>query len=335
MAQTVDASERRSQDMMMRLLAITAALALFAGCSRSPTPDAKAESRATPAATREAPQAKKPPRGKKGGTDVTFFVVSDTHFGFGYPDDLATLSANPFADPVGLEKNNKELIAALNALPGHDYPADVGGKVAPPRGLLVTGDLTEWGREEEWKRFVAFYGKTGEGPLKFPVFEVIGNHDKVHGPWVEQQVSQRHGGRFYSFDWDDLHVVALGEAPDDEGLAFLARDFETIDGSVPVVLYFHLALEGPWSTEHWFAEKDYKSRLATLVASRNVVAIFHGHHHATGHYVWHGVDVYKPGAVKHDAHTVAVVHVTDDKWALGSWDWRARRFLGSHVKSLR
>jgi hypothetical protein len=51
--------------------------------------------------------------------------------------------------------------------------------------------------------------KGSEGSLKLPVFEMIGNHDKVtKGPWVGDQVTARHGGRFYSWNWDDVHLVA-------------------------------------------------------------------------------------------------------------------------------
>jgi 3',5'-cyclic AMP phosphodiesterase CpdA len=117
--------------------------------------------------------------------------------------------------PVGLEKDNAKLIARVNGLAGHDYPRELGGKVTPPRGLVITGDLTEWGRKHEWARFVEMFGLTGkEGMLKLPVFEMVGNHDTVdNGPWISEQVAARHGGRFYAWDWDDLHLIALGEAP--------------------------------------------------------------------------------------------------------------------------
>ncbi|MBX3186092.1 MAG: hypothetical protein KF819_03715 [Labilithrix sp.] len=258
-------------------------------------------------------------RGVKGGTDVTFVVVSDTHFGFG---DIA--------------KTNAALVSKLNAIGGKRYPREIGGTVAAPRGLLITGDLTEWGKVEEWEPFVATYGLRGaESELRMPVFEVIGNHDKVHGPWVEQQVSARHGGRFYAWDWDDVHFVALGEAPDDEGLAFLERDLAGLEPRVPLFLYFHLALLGPWSTGHWFGDGDFKRRLATILKGRFVVGIFHGHHHATGHYQWEGIDVWKPGAVKDGAHTFAVVHVTDAKMTLASWDYDRDAWAGSFTKPLR
>ncbi len=231
------------------------------------------------------------PRGRKGGTDVTFAVVSDTHFGFG-----------------GMPAAHDVLIPTLNKVKA--------------RGLLVTGDLTEWGKPEEWEPFARTYGLDGgDGKLAMPVFEVVGNHDKVTAHFVEEQVAARHGGRFYSWDWDDLHLVALGEAPDDEGLTFLAHDLERIARDVPVVLYFHLALLGPWSTDNWFADGTFKDRLFSTIERSNVIAIFHGHHHATGHYLWHGIDVFKPGAVKNGAHTFAVVHVTDDRISVSSFDW--------------
>lgn len=303
---------RPSRTAALSLLPLAVLAVSFEACKRrepiqaSPVGVGAGGSSATSAPA--APSSRSAParRGKKGGTDVTFCVVSDTHFGFG---DIA--------------KENETLVGKLNAL----TPA--------PRGLVVTGDLTEWGKTEEWEPFVATYGHTGtEGKLHIPVFEMIGNHDKVHGPWVEQQVSKRHGGRFYAWDWDDVHLVALGEAPDDEGLAFLKQDLERIEPRVPLFLFFHLALEGPWSTGHWFGDGDYKGRLAKLLEGRFVAAIFHGHHHATGHYMWNGIDVFKPGAVKGGAHTFALVHVTDERVTVESRDWDHDRAAAPFAKSI-
>ena len=289
---------------MKAALAIALTLAL-AGCDRCGGGSGRggsAPAEASAAAASASATAKK----RKGGTDVTFLVVSDTHFGFG-----------------GIPAAHETLIPKLNTIGGREYPSMIGGVVALPRGLLVTGDLTEWGKPDEWEPFAATYGLTGkEGKLRIPVFEVVGNHDKVSAHFVEEQVAARHGGgRFYSWDWDDLHFVALGEAPDDEGLAFLARDLEKLAVDVPLVLYFHLALAGPWSTGNWFGEGTFKERLAGLLEKRSVAAIFHGHHHATDHYTWHGFDVFKPGAVKDGAHTFAVVHVTDERMTVASFDW--------------
>lgn len=234
--------------------------------------------------------------------DVTFLVVSDTHFGY-----------------EGIERTHELLVSKMSSVAGARYPRGLPGEVvAMPRGLLITGDLTEWGRPEQWDRFVAWYGDGG--PLRLPVFETVGNHDKVEGAYVEAQVARRHGGRFYSWDWDALHLVALGEAPDDEGLAFLERDLAALEADVPVVLFFHLPLAGAFSTDRWFGAGDFRDRLARAVVRRNVVGIFHGHHHARGHYVWNGIDVYKPGALKDDGRTFAVVHLTRSRMTVA---WRA------------
>jgi len=297
-----------------------AALAALAACGRCGGPSAASDRDASPSAGNARAGAPSPPlRTRKGGSDVTFLVVSDPHFGFG-----------------GMPEAHEVLVPKLNGIKGRPFPASLGGVVAPPRGLLVTGDLTEWGKVEEWEPFVRTYGLDGgaDGKLAMPVFEVVGNHDKVTAHWVEQQVAARHGGPFYSWDWDDLHVVALGEAPDEEGLAFLARDLERLARDVPVILYFHLALAGPWSTNNWFADGTFKDRLAQIVERWNVIGIFHGHHHATDHYTWHAVDVFKPGAVKDGAHTFAVVHVTDERMSVASFDWDRSAWAGVFDKRL-
>jgi len=160
-----------------------------------------------------------------------------------------------------------------------------------------------------------------DGGLRLPLFEVVGNHDKVPGPWMEEKIASRHGGRFYAWDWDDVHFVALGEAPDDEGLAFLQRDLSRADMDVPLVVFFHRCLSGPWSDDNWFGDGNYRDRLAAILEGRAVRAIFHGHHHASGHYLWHGFDVWKPGAVKNNAHTFVVAHLTDSASTISYFDY--------------
>ncbi len=302
----------------MRLIAVLL-LVVLAACSR---PRESAPRRlSTPSASPNTSQPPGPKRARRTGSDVTFFVVSDTHFGYGYPE-LDALTPDPVGHPVGLEAQNKKMLERMNTLPGRRLPQEFGGVVAKPRGLLITGDLTEWGREPEWNRFVAYYGlRGGDGLCAFPVFEAIGNHDKVPGPWVEEQVAKRHARRFYSWDWDDLHFVSLSEAPDDEGLAFLRDDLAQLEPGVPVVIYFHFALEGPWSTDNWFSKGDFKTRLAKTIEKSHVIAIFHGHHHANGHYKWHGIDVYKPGAVKDTTGTFTVAHYVDQRLDIAFYDY--------------
>jgi cytolysin (calcineurin-like family phosphatase) len=78
-----------------------------------------------------------------------------------------------------------------------------------------------------------------------------------------------------------------------------------------------------FSTGHWFGDGPYRDRLATLVRGHAIAAIFHGHHHATDRYVWNGIDVFKPGAVKGGAHTFAVVRITDTRLDVAERAWDA------------
>jgi hypothetical protein len=291
--------------------AALALLVLFAGCKKpAPRPEPTIASAAAPASK----------KARAATRDVTFLAISDTHFGF-VPEEV-----------------HAALVPKIDGIAGRAYPQEIGGTVATPRALVITGDLTEWGDQDEWRRFLHFYG-SGPGAmsaagLHVPVFEVVGNHDKVHGPYVTDQVAARHGGKAYAFDLDDVHFLALGEAPDDEALTWLAKDLDRLEKNVPLVVYFHLAILGPWSTGNWFGDGDYKERLAKILEGRCVTAIVHGHHHASGHYAWHGFEVYKPGAVKDDAHTFAVFHAIGGTLTVAyfdydkdAWSWNQTRDL--------
>jgi hypothetical protein len=241
-------------------------------------------------------------------------VVSDTHLGF-----------------EGNDEKNRALVASIATLPGRRYPG--GAVVGQLRGLLVAGDLTEWGNTHEWEAFCDVYGLgRGEKPgSPFPVFEVVGNHDMVHGPWLMAEVAKRHPGRgAYAWDWDDVHLVGLGEAPDGPALDALERDLATTPVERPLVLLFHRPLAGPWLEDR--PDTEARARLASLLAGREVLGIFHGHHHAREHYVWQGYDVWKPGAVKGGAPELAVAHVDDERFTVTTFDWQSRHFVDVYTK---
>lgn len=259
-------------------------------------------------------------RGRASTRDVTFFAISDTHLGY-VPEEV-----------------QEKVVASLQGIVGHAYPPAIGGNVATPSGLLITGDLTERGIEPELDRWRHFYGSTATQPseagLTVPTYEIVGNHDSRGGLVVADAVAERHGGKPYSFDLGDIHFDAMGEAPDDNALDWMERDLAKIAKDVPLVVYLHLPLDGPWSRGHWFASGDYKDRLAKMLDGRCVVGILHGHHHATDHYIWRGFDVYKPGAVKSTSHTFAVFHVEGDTVGVGYFNYDREEWVWSQKKSL-
>ena len=269
-----------------------------------------------------------PSRQPKGGLDVTFVVTADLHYGANV--DMGLGGIGPITKLLDKE------IQQVNTIAGRPWPRGVGGKVGTPRGVVVAGDITDEGKKEQWDLFEKDFGLTGkEGKVKFPVFEFVGNHDRWTGEYVAAQVALRHGSRHYSWDWDDLHVICVGEGADDETLRWIAADLAAAGPNVPVVVSLHFSLSGPFSDSNWFGQGDYHDRFAQTLKGYNVIGIFHGHYHASRRYQWRGYDVYCVGSAKHAARYFAVVHVTDKKMTVGSWHWSdAPGWWWHHEKAL-
>lgn len=241
---------------------------------------------------------------------IAFFVCGD-------PQYLAEHSATPAKlDPLS-EQANSRFIALLNQLPGSALPKAMGGgHVAKDiRGLLVAGDLIDSLDKNgsvypamqrfEWKRFVADYGLVGnDGRIKFPVYEIHGNHDGPQGDsFLVEAIIQRNkkrpgvvnvssNGLHYSWNWGPIHLVNLGmfvgEGEDRRkdhhyapraSLEFLKADLAKHVGKSgrPVMVSHHLHLNAP---EYDWPAEDLAAYHAVLT-KYNVVAIFNGHTHAS------------------------------------------------------
>jgi len=241
---------------------------------------------------------------------VTFFVGGDSHLG-----------------ARGMEPLNRSIVEQMNALPGTDYPATMGGQVGVPRGLLFMGDMTDAGLDEEWRTFETVYER-----LRWPVFVAIGNHDMTGNSRVREHVAAHHGGLAYALDWDDLHVVCLDLHPDDRNLAWLRGDLARVGRERPLIVFFHYSIEGPYSD---FWEDEQKEALARALAGRNVLAIFHGHYHRAGHYRWRGHDVFRPGSPRHASHVFLVVRVETRRLIVAFRDFDRRTWIDAAVHPIR
>ncbi len=273
----------------------------------------------------------RPVRRRAGGLDVTFLVAGDTHVGWGA---VEANTADSDHHPAPIEAVHGRLIRDLNRIGGRPYPDALGGVVAPPLGLLIAGDLTEHGTESDWAKFHSLYGQNGrDAQVHLPVFEGIGNHDQTPDEYVVRQVIRRHGSDPYAWDWGDLHLVCLGIAPDGRGLSWLQEDLGRIDPLVPLVLYLHYPLAGPYA-DTWFSRGGYRDQFRELLRDHNVIAIFHGHFHAAGNYRWEGKDVYSLGSPKDTWRSFAVVHVTDSAFSVSSWNYDLHAFWWWHRKGI-
>lgn len=256
-------------------------------------------------------------------------MTTDTHVG--YVGDV--IGGHP-SSGSGVDEARDLEIRTMNEIAGKPWPAALGGSVAEPRGLLISGDLTEQGRPPEWARFEAIFGLTGkDGQLRYPVYEGAGNHDKWGGSYVDDQIRRRHGGAPYSWSWGDLHLVCLGEAPTHADLAWLRTDLDAAGPDRGIILYLHFPLEGPGSTGQWFGDSE-RAKLADVLAGREVLGIFNGHAHTSGRYRWHGYDAYMEGSVKHIWHSFAVVHVTRERMTVASYNYDRQAFWWWHDKPI-
>jgi hypothetical protein len=246
----------------------------------------------------------------------TFFVASDSHFGARNMSEL-----------------NRVLVQHMNALPGTPYPPEIGGVVATPKGVLFLGDTTDNGHLEEFAEFEAVYGRTGtDGLLRFPVFEAIGNHDVNSTSPIKERVKARHGGINYAFEWGGVQFLCLDMYPDSATRAWMKSTLARQPLDRPVIPFFHYSLDGPYSD---FWEEADKEAFARDLEGRNVPAIFHGHEHRMGHYLWRGHPVFRPGAPRHSSHAFLAVRVGPKSMAVAAWDFDNGRWLQSWTVPVR
>lgn len=301
----------------------------------------------------ESPKANKPAppaaSGRQAGSaqrDLTFFVVSDTHYGLSEEGD----------------KTLPQLVEKMNQLAGAEYPAAIGaGKVGVPRGVLHIGDITNDAKESPWTMFVRDYGLTGkDGRLAFPVYETFGNHDGGDKNVVRKAIKERNRGRIglteisenglhYSWDWDGIHFLSLGVQPGttaspydpEHSIEFAAQDLKKHIGASrrPVILLHHFGFDRPYSLSWWPDER--RDQYYQLIKDYNVIAIIHGHAHIPWIYQWRGIDVYHPPHFRQKgpkntgpvSHGFFVFHIAGDEMTVAerklddSWGMTDRKSL--------
>ena len=269
--------------------------------------------------------------------------ASDETFSFLHISDTHVYAARDLAerpDPVSWELHSN-LIEQLNTLAGREMPETVGGgRVLSPRGVILTGDITDSGdktmpesplaQRVEAAAFAEWYGLTGcEGKLRYPIYEMAGNHDGPagEGPMIEA-IRRRNGGRVglaavsangmhYSWDWGGVHCLSLGVAvaPGNgvssrrrynplESLEFLRQDLAQRVGNSgrPVILCQHLDPQrhvGKLNEDRKDPEWDAREMMQYYQAIKpyNVAGVFYGHTHRREILHWKGDKLVEDGGI--------------------------------------
>lgn len=266
---------------------------------------------------------------------VSFFFVSDTHY-------LADREAPDRLDARSAAVTSR-LIEQLNRLPGTPIPAEAGGgTVAPPAGVIHGGDLIDSGdknggpfpamQRTEWASFTRDFGLTGrDGRLRYPVYEVHGNHDGPRGEGlVIEGITERNrtrpglanrsaNGLHYSWDWGPVHCANLGIVVGGSretqrprrynplgSFDFLAADLEAKVGTSgrPVILTHHVDVarytgpcdpNAPPGSQEW-DPCDVRAFHQAL-RGYNVIAILYGHTHVRNILYWDGASTRGAGGL--------------------------------------
>ena len=71
---------------------------------------------------------------------------------------------------------------ALNELPGKPFPESIGGQVEKPAFVFGCGDVTEWPTHAA----VTTYEKLITTHLRWPAYDILGNHDEGGGAPARQ-----------------------------------------------------------------------------------------------------------------------------------------------------
>lgn len=268
----------------------------------------------------------KPDSGGGASEVVRFFAIGDTHY-FANERSTSELMENSVANCQGL-------IDTLNKLPGTQISDEAGGGlVGTIRGVIHAGDIIDTGdkrgkiqesmQRREWDGYIADYGLTGvEGRLKYPVFEVHGNHDSPSGDGLaieglierskKRNVLGRSGnGLHYSWDWGPVHCINLGIVVGQDrnidqrrrynpmdSLDFLIGDLQdhASDLSRPVLITHHVdvvryskACDGTDAANlgmEWNpcdVQAYYQA-----IRKHNVLAVLYGHTHVRNIQNWNG-----------------------------------------------
>jgi len=176
-----------------------------------------------------------------------FLHITDTHIGV-----------------TAHHQETRDYIQAFNAL------------TPQPAFIVNTGDCTELGSTEEYKRYREIMSE-----LRIPLINVPGNHDvrwsaigkEGFAKWLGPLRMHWERGGYHFFALDSTALLEHHGHFEEADLRWLEQRLRRLPKGAPVFLFFH----------HWVAtgEKmvDNEHRLLDIIAPYNVKAVFVGHGH--------------------------------------------------------
>jgi len=213
-------------------------------------------------------------------------------------------------------------IDAMNKLPQTAYPANIGGKVGEPDFVIGLGDITEWptrAARDTYKKLIT-------ERLKFPSYDVAGNHDSgglSPSPTIHDWLIERHGALSYTFDKKGVHFVALYSKYDEslnspaqpiseDALEYLRSKLLKVPAGTPIVVATHLCLDS-------ITNKD---EFVDAFGKANVILVLGGHYHKASVNNYRGINfVQLPSPAPNSPGEITAIRIDSERLVAVPFDY--------------
>ncbi len=227
------------------------------------------------------------------------------------------------------------VIDAMNVFAGADYPSEIGGKVGPPAFVIGAGDITEWPTNAAVRKYDSLVSKR----LKFPAYDVMGNHDDgglVPSDTLKKWLTKRHGSLSYTFDRGGVHFIGLYSEYDHKArkpaqpitkkaLDFIREDLAKIPKGTPTVVVTHLC----------FAAITNKDALVDAFGTANVVLVLGGHYHRVSVHEYRGFRFVQLPSPKSKWTMFTVVRITSNRLIAMPYDYIKKEWVQDTPRTKR
>jgi len=234
-------------------------------------------------------------------------------------------------------------IEAMNKLPGTAYPANIGGKVAEPDFVIGLGDITEW----PTRAAADTYLKLITERLKFPSYDVAGNHDSgglSPSDTIHKWLIERHGALSYTFDKKGVHFVALYSKYDEslnspaqpiseDALEYLRSNLSKVPDGTPIVVATHLCLDS-------ITNKD---EFVDAFGEANVILVLGGHYHKAKVNKYRDINfVQLPSPAPNSRSEITAIRIDSERllaipfdYEKGKWCADSKKILNTKIQGPR
>jgi len=234
-------------------------------------------------------------------------------------------------------------IDAMNKLPQTAYPASIGGKVTKPDFVIGLGDITEWPARAARDT----YEKLITERLKFPSYDVAGNHDSgglSPSDTIHNWLIKRHGALSYTFDKKGVYFVALYSKYDEtlnspaqpiseDALEYLRINLPKVPYGTPIVLSTHLC----------FDSITNKDEFVNSFGDANVILVLGGHYHKASINKYRGINfVQLPSPAPNSPSEITALRIDSERliavpfdYEKGEWCTEKKKILDTKIQGPR